>query len=354
MKKIRAAAGEITLNYELGDFSHETERLVLESQNLHEAQVKYREQLAALNEERQLWSNQRQVLNGAISEMTGALHEAAEHPTHVECPTCGQDYDNSLAEQFGLIEDVDGLIAARLNASKKISQLDDLIKRRKSNLSDVEAALTQISATFAVRKAQLTFRDVVAAEGKSEAAKLLQGKLTELDAYIAKLKGGIATQDQRMKDTQRRDRTSKIKSEFAGLLVEFARALDVRLDDKKNLNLSGVNIGRGSEGPRALLAYYFAFLRVTSTYSSSVQCPIVIDAPNQQGQDKTHMPAMMRLMLEQAPKDSQLIIGAEEQYGLSDSEIELVDVSGQKDHVLRLEQFEHVAEAVRPYTGLLI
>jgi hypothetical protein len=80
----------------------------------------------------------------------------------------------------------------------------------------------------------------------------------------------------------------------------------------------------------------------------------VIDAPNQQGQDKTHMPAMMKLMLEQTPKDFQLIIGAEEQYGLPDSEIELVDVGGQKDHVLRLEQFEHVAEVVRPYTGLLI
>jgi hypothetical protein len=66
------------------------------------------------------------------------------------------------------------------------------------------------------------------------------------------------------------------------------------------------------------------------------------------------MPIMMKLMIEQAPKRSQLIIAAEDQYGLSDDDIATIDVSGQKDHILKLEQFEHVAEAIRPFTGLLL
>jgi hypothetical protein len=353
IKKIRAATSEITLSYELNDFSNETSRLVSESQSLHESEVKYREQLAALNEEQQLWIDQRAILNGAISEMEGALSRATERPSHVNCPTCGQDYENSLTEQFGLIEDVDGLIAARLNASKKIAQLDEIIKERRSDLSEIENALSQVKATFAIRKAELTFRDVVAAEGKTEAAKLLQGRLSEMDEEIGKLSRLVAEQEQLIKNTQGRDRTNKIRSEFVDFLTEFAKDLDVRLDDKKRLSLSGVNIGRGSEGPRALLVYYFAFLRIAATYSSSVYCPIVIDAPNQQGQDKTHMPAMMKLMIEQAPPNSQLIIGAEDEYGLSGDQIAVIDVSGQKDHVLRLDQFERVAEVVRPYTGLL-
>jgi hypothetical protein len=354
MTKIRAATGEITLNYDLKDFSNETNRLVLESQTLHEAEVGHRERLATLNEERQLWLDQLEILRGAISEMEGALSAAAKHPNHVECPTCGQGYENSLAEQFGLVEDVDGLITARMNANKKIADLDDEIKRQRSSLSEVTNALGHVERTFAIRKAEVTFRDVVASEGKAEAGKLLQARIDELDSEIGRLSRNIAEQEQRIKETEGRDRRSRIKAEFVELLTEFSKALDVRLDDRKSLNLTGINIGRGSEGPRALLAYYFAFLRISASYSSSVFCPIVIDAPNQQGQDKNHMPVMMKLMIEQAPKNSQLIIAAEDQYGLSDDDVAIIDVSGQKDHVLKLEQFEHVADMIRPFTGDLL
>ena len=74
----------------------------------------------------------------------------------------------------------------------------------------------------------------------------------------------------------------------------------------------------------------------------------------QMGQDLVHMPAMMRLMVDEAPEDSQLIIAAEDQFGLQDDEIDIIDVGGQKDHVLWQDQFEPVSDAVRPYLGLLI
>jgi uncharacterized coiled-coil DUF342 family protein len=343
-----------TLSYELSDFSSETTRLVSESQKLHEAQVSYRERLAALNEERQLWIDQRDILNGALSEMESALSLAVKQPDHIECPTCGQEYENSLIEQFGLVEDVDGLIAARLNSYRKIAELDDSVTECRSELAEIERAIARVASIFAIRKAELSFRDVVAAEGRTEAARLLQTRLTELDAEFLSLAKGVADQSQRIKDTESKDRTNKIKNEFLDLLADFSEKLDVRLADRKKLGLSGVNIGRGSEGPRALLAYYFAFLRIAHSYSSSVFCPIVIDAPNQQGQDQTHMPAMMRLMIDEAPKGSQLIIATEDKFGLTDNDIESIDITGQKDHVLRLDQFELVDGVIRPYLGFLI
>jgi hypothetical protein len=175
-----------------------------------------------------------------------------------------------------------------------------------------------------------------------------------LDSDLLNLTKGIAEQIQKIKDTESKERTNKIKNEFLDLLTDFSKKLDVRLADRNKLGLSGVNIGRGSEGPRALLAYYFAFLRIAHTYSSSVFCPIVIDAPNQQGQDRTHMPAMMRLMIDEAPKGSQLIIATEDRFGLTDNDVDSIDISGQKDHVLRLDQFALAEGIIRPYLGFLI
>jgi FtsZ-binding cell division protein ZapB len=354
IQKVRGVAGEITLQYELKEFSQETDRLVSESQRLHDAQVSYRERLAQLNEERHLWNDQRDIINGAIAEMDGALTVAVSYPPHIECPTCGQEYENSLQEQFGLVEDVDGLIAARINASKKIADLDLLIREQRANLNDVEKAIGQVDHVFAIRKAELTFKDVVIAEGRAEAARLLQGRLSELDDVIGKFRGDIADQDERIKSAENRDRITRIKNEFADLVGQFAKALDVRLEDKRRQKLENIKIGRGSEGPRALLAYYFAFLRIASEYSSCAFSPIVIDAPNQQGQDQVHMPAMMRLMVDEVPKGAQLIIAAEDQFGLANEEIEIIDIGGQRDHVLRLEQFENVSNAIRPYVSQLL
>ena len=66
------------------------------------------------------------------------------------------------------------------------------------------------------------------------------------------------------------------------------------------------------------------------------------------------MPAMMRLMIDEAPKHSQLIIAAEDKFGLTDNDVESIDITGQKDHVLRLDQFELVEGVIRPYLGFLI
>lgn len=51
---------------------------------------------------------------------------------------------------------------------------------------------------------------------------------------------------------------------------------------------------------------------------------------------------------------TQLIIASEDRFGLTDNDVDSIDIGGEKDHVLRLDQFESVSEVVRPYLGLLI
>lgn len=183
--------------------------------------------------------------------------------------------------------------------------------------------------------------------------RVLRERLAEIDSTIGNLHGSISEQDDRIKAAENKARVGKIREEFSDALSKFSKKLDVRTEERKQQKLSGVNIGRGSEGPRALLAYYFAFLRIARNHSSSAFCPIVIDAPNQQGQDRVHMPAMMRFMIDERPESSKLIIGAEDLFGLRDDEVDIIDVSGQKDHVLRQEQYEPVAAVVRPFLAQL-
>jgi len=65
---------------------------------------------------------------------------------------------------------------------------------------------------------------------------------------------------------------------------------------------------QGSNLPRALLAYYFAFLHIMDKYSTSTFCPIVIDSPNQQEQDSENLKAIMNFINQNQPENSQLIL----------------------------------------------
>jgi hypothetical protein len=80
----------------------------------------------------------------------------------------------------------------------------------------------------------------------------------------------------------------------------------------------------------------------------------VIDAPNQQGQDEEHMPAIMRFLVTEAPPGAQVVVAAENLFGLEGDEIDIVEVGKAKNQVLRRDEFESVMHAMRPFLGGLI
>jgi hypothetical protein len=102
----------------------------------------------------------------------------------------------------------------------------------------------------------------------------------------------------------------------------------------------------GSDLPRALLAYYFSILHLIGEHGSSAFCPIVIDAPHQQDQDRANSEKMLTFLRDNRPKDSQLILGLVDTFG--------VKLPGRaitlrtKDSLLEEDAFDEVMATVRP------
>jgi hypothetical protein len=79
-----------------------------------------------------------------------------------------------------------------------------------------------------------------------------------------------------------------------------------------------------------LAAYYYAFLHTAHKFGSSAFCPIVIDAPNQQGQDANHLPAIIAFLVKSRPPNAQLILAVEEAAGVDGTDVQVVAVDKQK------------------------
>ena len=64
------------------------------------------------------------------------------------------------------------------------------------------------------------------------------------------------------------DRTQAIKVCFKDHLFEFAEYLSVRVDMGRAPSMVSMPFGRGSEGSRGIIAFYYTFLHTVRRYSS--------------------------------------------------------------------------------------
>jgi hypothetical protein len=107
----------------------------------------------------------------------------------------------------------------------------------------------------------------------------------------------------RMSDTAPKtltDITAKLRAEYPSAtssIVDIYKRIDCTISET------------GSDLPRALLAYYLAFIHTMRSSTQSLLCPLIIDTPVQQDQDATNAARMIDMCLNGAPADTQIILG---------------------------------------------
>jgi hypothetical protein len=345
---------QISPTYDLAEFKSEIDDLVDESSKLLELQTRFRNKVSELHEEVHLLRSEKQLLEAAIAEMRGEFDLASRLPDEVECPTCGQGYHNGLADRFALIADEGVLIEALGRANAKLGQFLEQEKKERAKLGGIEDSLARINRTLEVQRVSLSFNDVIVAAGKTEAAKILRGSLAQKTLDTDDVRQRVDDHKTTMDGLTSARRTSEILKYFRSRLASFAEELDVQLDDPNKQSIAAIKVARGSEGPRALLAYYYAFLQTRALFSGSTSYPIVIDAPNQQGQDAVHLPQMLKFIFNHAPDDNQIIVATEDVGQNKPSGADVRTYGERKRQVLRDAEYEDVRRIFTPYTDAIL
>ena len=134
-------------------------------------------------------------------------------------------------------------------------------------------------------------------------------------------------------------------------MKEFLNQLNVFVldeNDYKTLEKAIKNNALGSDLPRSLLAQYFAFLHTMQKFNEFVMCPMVIDSPKQQEQDKSNVDAIFKFIFKNTLPKQQLVVGTVSLDFLSDDIIpenaKRVRLEG-KFGLLRPDEYEEVLAA---------
>ncbi len=343
-----------TIYFDLADFQAETEGLLTESQHLHNEQVKYRSKLSELMETRALWSAQIAITGAALGEFNEVFEKAAGHSLDVECPTCGEHYTNDIAARFNIAADTELLFGVLSHAKQQYRALETEIDAARSGIVQIEQSLTRVQAILSVRRNELSLGEVIAAEGRNVATRILRDRVAEVDAEIGSYSAQISELKEEMRRSIDKKRSQTIKDFFGTHLIDFSTRLDARIEDKPSGNISNMNLARGSEGPRGLAAYFYAFLHTVRGFGSSTFCPIIIDAPNQQGQDASHLPAIISFLVKTRPVGSQLILAVEDAVGIDVADAAIIDIGENRNQLLVDAEYEGVAKHLLPYMAQLI
>jgi hypothetical protein len=272
----------------------------------------------------------------------------------VECPTCGEHYVNDITTRFNIAADTETLIAALHHAQSEERQLNLKIDNVRASVDGIAAAIDRVQAILSTRRNDLSLGEVMAAEGRNAATRVLRDKVHEVDASIGDINAQMVKYSEDMRVSLDRKRSREIKDFFGAHLADFATSLDVRVDGERAPSITSTQHARGSEGPRGLAAYYYAFLHTVRGFGSSAFCPIVIDAPNQQGQDGEHLPAIISFLVNKRPRGAQLVLGVEEAVGITQTDAEIIEVGIQKRQLLSDDEFEHVSGHLHPYLAQLV
>lgn len=353
IEEIAKITSGLAIDLNMNSFEFEAEELAKRSSGLNRKQSEFRRKLTQINSEKAIWQEQRAILHSALKDMEQTVSLAAKHPDEVDCPTCGQSYDNSIADRFGLIADYDDIFDAIQDGEFQVRRLENEISQLSGLLAEIDVQILHIDELLSVKSNELSLGDIISAQGRNETTGLLRQKIEELDRLIGTAQVNLKNAESARRRETNPERARGIRSQFDRFRDRFSTILDAPVQGSRDA-ITSPKLARGSAGTRELLAYYFAVLFSAREHSSSVFCPIVIDAPNQQGQDSHHLAIIYDFLANTRPHGAQIIFSAEEPNIEPNDDINLEWVGNEKNRLLREERYEVIFSEMKPYLDVFL
>lgn len=329
-------------------FEAEIDRLVHESQALLKAENELKGQLAENGNYRNELLNQRQIIQRTLSDLQADYEFAANSTAQVECPTCGQEYENSFPERFALAKDQDRLVEFLSDIETELSRTEKQISGVRAKFRDNQKSADVIAALLETKKEQVTLATVTLNVGRRQAAEELHAAVQEQEKVLADLLIDLRRVEEELKSLDDKAHKKEIVSYYGNALQGFLYRLNVSNVSPDVFKQVTADLAKvGSEKPRAMLAYFFAILHTVHRFSTAVFCPIVVDSPQQQEQDKNNLLAMLELIRDNRPKDSQLLLAVVDDMGVEFGGRRLD--FGTSKGLLQQSEYEIVQQQMAPY-----
>jgi len=354
LKNLKDKLSQIDFSISIDDFQEEIKELLVSCEELNKIQNKHKQVLTILYNQKINFEAQLEITQRALFETNKDYSFAInEIDDNVLCPSCGAEYENNFAERFGIAQDEQRCLDLIIELKEDINIIEKKIDHVNFDFNKNNQEITQIEKLLERKKESIKLKDVIESEGRKGMKLIFE---SEIQVFETELKEKLLLKNNLEKEVKKfedKKRANDIREKYRELMGANLAQLNVHsLDEKYYKRIDSSIQESGSAMPRALMAYYYSILSVIKKFGSSAFCPIIIDSPNQQGQDKENLPRLINFIIEKQPKDSQLILGLEEiPEGHSNEYI--IELKEERS-LLQSEEFDEIMNEIKPFLKEII
>lgn len=329
------------------NFVLEIDRLTAEVTELNQSQERLRDVAVR---ERELISAIQLQIQLAIDTLETYDSDASFLRTHphqpLTCPTCGAEHEESFLDVLTYAEDARVLreLIARLRLDG--AQAAEQYKNTQARLLELDTSYHRVADVLATRRGHLQFGDVVKSMGAETAFRTFEEEAATLRNEVDQRLSEINALNVRLKELTSASRSKEILSVFREAYTSALQKLNLPSPHVDRLRLTSRPNVSGSGGPRSILAYYAAIWKTCLWRHGSFSVPLVIDAPNQQGQDDINLPKVLQFISVDLPREAQIIVCSEID---TPHHFEKKIILEQEYHLLEETNFPSVGAVIAPF-----
>lgn len=305
-------------------FRVEVEQLVDQYNKIYIRQQHVLQQLKDIRNDRHSLEHEVDILQRAIKELDGdySLAESTETGDSVGCPTCGTLIENSIVERFGILDDIDHCYSLIDQRRKKLVDVKLEEEKVAEQYRKITVELAPVGDLLQRQRENVTFADFVASEGIKDVMASINADIAELSERQSEAKELLSGLADALKVNIPHKKT--VNTYYQDRMKEFLTALNVHvleLSDYKTYEKQIKLNALGSDLPRSLLAQAFAYLHTMKKFNTCVTCPLIIDSPLQQEQDKVNAKTIFDFIFKHTLSGQQLIVGTVSLPGVDQAEL---------------------------------
>jgi len=300
---------------DVAQFEREVDELMLQLKDLLLGQNKIRNESIILQGELVGVQHRIELTQSAIrgnDKIKDKILESLREDT-LKCPVCNTSHSDEFPMVYSLALDKNGLTALLNDLNIQNIQIDERIKVKLESLRNLRDIQSKMEKILDVKKGELKLRDYVQLEGERLFSSFIETEINARNKNITECELSIYSEEKVKKKYDNKARVKQIKSEFSLLNTKIAFSLSLPLVEKPPKGIVHKLNGQGSARAREILSHFSAFITIKCRYSNSALFPMVVDSPNQQGQDSINLPQMIKCLDDNRPSGIQLILALGEE-----------------------------------------
>ncbi|MCM3359541.1 hypothetical protein [Psychrobacillus sp. MER TA 171] len=270
------------------------------------------------------------MLKKTIGELEDDHKFAQNEDEYIICPFCGTNHDNTIIERTEIIKDIQTGNELVKEYRKEVAEIRNEIDNLTGELSQTNKDLRNKKIILEKEKQGISIANTYKIEGKKEFIKISQDEQSIIKASINKELGEIELKTEDLKTFESRKRANEVREEFKIIYTRILDKLNVPQSFLKLRDFVQVLDNTGSELPRLIYAYHIALYLYNLEKNRGVFNWLVVDTPNQQGQDDENLIHIDKIMSELTNTSGQFIIGTERETGFENKARNVIQLTDYK------------------------